>query len=162
GQPFGNSSVVPTFCCAEMARPDGVETMIAGDGGDELFCGNQRYATQALFSYYQSVPAPLRRFVLQPLESNPPGPARAPPVGALGRYIEQALVPMPGRLQTYNQLNVLDRAAMLEPEFVARVDVGDPERAAAEEYHRTNAKTWLNKMLVLDWKHTLADNDLPK
>jgi asparagine synthase (glutamine-hydrolysing) len=33
-QPFGNSSVVPTYFCAQMARDDGVSRMLAGDGGD--------------------------------------------------------------------------------------------------------------------------------
>jgi asparagine synthase (glutamine-hydrolysing) len=162
GQPFGNSSVVPTFCCAEMAGADGVETMIGGDGGDELFGGNQRYATQLLFSYYESVPLPLRKFVLEPLAFKMPGASGVPPLRKLGRYIEQASEPMPDRLQTYNYLNLMNRAAMLEPDFVARVDTEDPERVAAAEYRRTNARTLLNKMLVLDWKHTLADNDLPK
>jgi asparagine synthase (glutamine-hydrolysing) len=162
GQPFGNSSVVPTFCCAEMARADGVETMIGGDGGDELFGGNQRYATQLLFSYYQSVPAPLRKLVLEPMAFKLPGAGRVPPLRKLGRYIEQALVPMPDRLQTYNHLKLMDPAAMLEAEFLERVDTADPQRAAANAYRQTNAQTILNKMLVLDWKHTLADNDLPK
>jgi asparagine synthase (glutamine-hydrolysing) len=162
GQPFGNSSVVPTFCCAEMARADGVKKMIGGDGGDELFGGNTRYATQLLFSYYQSVPASLRKLVLEPLAFQLPGADRVPPLRKLGRYIEQALVPMPARLQTYNHLKLMDRAAMFEPEFLQCVDTADPERAAASEYQNSNAQTMLNRMLVLDWKHTLADNDLPK
>jgi asparagine synthase (glutamine-hydrolysing) len=162
GQPFGNSSVVPTFCCAEMARADGVETMIGGDGGDELFGGNQRYATQMLFSYYQSVPAPVRKFVLEPLVFKLPGVGYVPPLRKLGRYIEQAHVPMPERLQTYNHLELMDRSAMFKPEFLESVDTSEPERAAATAYGHTDAKTMLNKMLVLDWKHTLADNDLPK
>src|SRR6185503_9041872 len=88
GQPFGNSSAVPTFYCGTMARADGVDTMIAGDGGDELFGGNQRYATQQLFSYYDELPQPLRRYVLEPLAFRTPGAKRILPLRKLARYIE--------------------------------------------------------------------------
>ena len=47
-QPFGNSSVVPAYFCARMARDDGVSRMLAGDGGDELFGGNVRYRFQQI------------------------------------------------------------------------------------------------------------------
>jgi len=32
-QPFGNSSALPAFCCAELARAHGVRKLLAGDGG---------------------------------------------------------------------------------------------------------------------------------
>ena len=51
-QPFGNSSALPAYYCAQMARDDGVTRMLAGDGGDELFGGNTRYAKQRVFGWY--------------------------------------------------------------------------------------------------------------
>ncbi len=56
-QPFGNSSALPAYYCAKMAREDGVTKLLAGDGGDELFGGNARYAKQRVFGCYDSVPA---------------------------------------------------------------------------------------------------------
>jgi asparagine synthase (glutamine-hydrolysing) len=56
-QPFGNSSALPAYCCARLARQDGIGHMLAGDGGDELFAGNTRYARQQLFALYDRVPA---------------------------------------------------------------------------------------------------------
>lgn len=56
-QPFGNSSALPAYYCAKMAREDGVGKILAGDGGDELFGGNTRYAKQKIFGYYDSLPA---------------------------------------------------------------------------------------------------------
>jgi asparagine synthase (glutamine-hydrolysing) len=49
-QPFGNSSALPAYYCAVMAREHGVTRLLAGDGGDELFGGNARYAKQKLFA----------------------------------------------------------------------------------------------------------------
>ena len=33
-QPFGNSSSVPTYYCAKLAKDDGIEVILGGDGGD--------------------------------------------------------------------------------------------------------------------------------
>src|ERR1022692_3409100 len=66
-QPFGNASAVPTYYCARLAKNNGVLRMLAGDGGDELFGGNSRYAKQYQLSLYERIPAVVRRFVVEPL-----------------------------------------------------------------------------------------------
>lgn len=65
-EPFANTSVVPAYYCAKLARDHGVSLMLAGDGGDELFGGNTRYVRQSVFSFYSRVPAWLRRGLLEP------------------------------------------------------------------------------------------------
>ncbi len=60
-QPFGNASAIPTYYCARLAQADGVTRMLGGDGGDELFGGNTRYAKQYQLALYQRIPAALRR-----------------------------------------------------------------------------------------------------
>ena len=55
-EPFGNESAVPTYFCAQAAREAGFERMLAGDGGDEIFGGNARYAKQRLFESYFRLP----------------------------------------------------------------------------------------------------------
>ena len=70
-QPFGNSSALPAYYCAKMARDDGVTRILAGDGGDELFGGNTRYATQRIFNLYDSVPKVLRTGLMEPVFSLP-------------------------------------------------------------------------------------------
>ena len=59
-QPFGNSSVLPTYYCGRMAEADGVDRMLGGDGGDELFGGNTRYAKQRVFDFFDRAPALVR------------------------------------------------------------------------------------------------------
>lgn len=160
-EPFGNSSAIPTYYCARLARGDGVTRMLAGDGGDELFGGNSRYATQYLFSLYSDLPAGLRRLI-EPLVFSLPGGERLAPLRKLRSYIRQASIPMPARLETYNLLERLGPANVLTPEFLATVDTARPLALLTDIYARAHAQTMLNRMLALDLKFTLADNDLPK
>ena len=60
-EPFGNSSAIPTYFCARLAAQHGVGILLAGDGGDEMFGGNEWYATDKIFGAYQSVPSVLRK-----------------------------------------------------------------------------------------------------
>ena len=160
-QPFGNSSALPALCCARMARDDGVTRILAGDGGDELFGGNSRYAKQRLFDAYQRVPGALRRGLLEPLFST--RAMRSMPLLRKGSsYIEQATQPMPDRYRAYNLLVRLGIEEVLTPSFLAQVDVHRPLQhqrlvwAAAETEHA------LNRELAWDWRFTLAENDLRK
>ncbi len=161
-QPFGNSSVLPAYYCAKMAREDGVTRLLAGDGGDELFGGNARYAKQRVFGYYDRVPAMLRHGLLEPLlERTPLGSL---PLARKGRsYVQQAKVPLPDRLQQYNLLLRLDPQQVFSPDFVARVDQGDALRQQRQVWQRVpEPASALNRMLAYDWRYTLAEADLPK
>jgi len=160
-QPFGNSSAVPTYYCAKVAHDEGLRVMLAGDGGDELFGGNQRYADQYIFSLYSRVPAVLRKGLLEPVSSLP-GASNVLPLRKLGSYIAQASVPMPGRLQAYNAFSRFGAANIFTRDFLAQVDIDLPGRLEAQTYDAASAQSLINRMLALDWKFTLADNDLRK
>ena len=160
-QPFGNSSAVPALICAERAKHDGVEKMLAGDGGDELFGGNTRYATQRVFGWYYVVPAALRSGVLEPLLGGSAA-GRLPIVKKVASYVKQARVPMPDRLQSYNQLLRIGPSEIFTADFLAVVDVGAPLAQQRQLWSSIDAKSLINSMLAFDWRYTLADNDLPK
>jgi len=161
-QPFGNSSVVPAFYCAKVAREAGMTRILAGDGGDELFGGNTRYAKQRVFGVYEQIPGLLRRGLLEPLLTGSALPGRIPGIKKAVSYIEQASVPMPDRMQMYNLLTRLGLGKVLTSEFLALVDTQDILRQQRETYRAGNGQALVNRMLWYDWKYTLADNDLPK
>lgn len=161
-QPFGNSSVLPAFCCARLARRDGVDKLLAGDGGDELFGGNERYAKQRVFDAYTALPAGLRNRVLEPVILGLPLLARLPLTRKLVSYVVQARVPMPDRMEMYNLLLRMGAKEMLAPDFLEVVDQQSPPSLQREVYAAAGAKSLINRMLAYDWKLTLADSDLPK
>ncbi|MBX9715424.1 MAG: asparagine synthase C-terminal domain-containing protein [Burkholderiaceae bacterium] len=160
-QPFGNSSAVAAYHCARVAREDGRTALLAGDGGDELFGGNARYAKQRLFGLYEHIPAPLRSLVMQPLLDNRVA-ERLPGLSKAASYVQQARVPMPDRLHMYNLLARLGLAQVLTPAFLAQVNPGHDQQAHRAVYARSAGASQVNRMLAYDWKYTLADNDLPK
>lgn len=161
-EPFGNASAVPAFYCAKLAQSDGLTTLLAGDGGDELFAGNERYAKQKIFEFYLQIPVGLRRLIIEPTIFNLPYSEKIPLISKAQSYINQANIPLPMRLETYNQLHRVSLADIFESEFLAMVDINEPKNLLRMTYERAQTKSTLNKMLYLDLKFTLADNDLRK
>ncbi len=161
-QPFGNSSALPAYYCAKMARKDGVSKLLAGDGGDELFGGNTRYAKQMVFGWYGGIPAALRDSLLEPL-SKLPLVSKIPLVRKAASYVNQAKVPMPDRLMTYNLLHRLGVENMLTPELLVQVDQQSPTHQQRGVWATgSHTDSLVNRMLAFDWRYTLADCDLPK
>lgn len=161
-EPFGNSSALPTYFCARMAREQGIELLLGGDGGDELFAGNTRYATQLLFEPYGRIPGGLRTSLEAGLSHLPGSLAGFLPFRKLRRYVEQAKTPLPDRLHDYNYMHRLVLGAVFAPEFLAAVDSEAPLAEQRRCYQRPAEASTLNRMLYLDWKTTLHDNDLVK
>lgn len=160
-QPFGNSSAVPAWICASRAKADGISKLLAGDGGDELFGGNSRYAKQRVFGWYDTIPALLRNNIVEPI-SGLPGLDRIPLLKKGVSYVEQASVPMPDRMQMYNLLLRLGLDTVFEPEFQASMNPLEPTELQRDTWAEVKDAGLINRMLAFDWKYTLADNDLPK
>ena len=158
-EPFGNASAIPAYYCAKLAHDAGVKVMLAGDGGDEIFGGNARYAKQKMFELYWQLPAWARQSLIEPLSG------ALPSVGLLRKaksYVEQARIPLPDRLETYNFLRREPLDKILTPDFLAQIQANQPEALLREVYDRTESHSFINRMLHLDMKFTLADNDLRK
>ena len=161
-EPFGNSSAVPTFFCAKLAASHGVRHLLAGDGGDEIFGGNERYARQRIFEAYHALPTALRNGVVEPLTAHisPTNPIM--PLRKLRSYVDQARIPLPERLESWNFIYRTNLDQMLDPEFRAMIDPRAPLRVMAGVFSSAPAKSLLNRMMFYDWQYTLSDNDLRK
>lgn len=71
-EPFGDSSQLPTYLVCQMARQH-VTVALSGDGGDELFCGYNRYLwTDAVWKSIRRTPAAFRFLAAGAIRSVPP------------------------------------------------------------------------------------------
>jgi asparagine synthase (glutamine-hydrolysing) len=158
-EPFGNSSALPAYFCARCAASDGRQRLLAGDGGDELFAGNERYAKQAVFERFAQIPWLVQR-LLDRLTQNSQSDRQL--IKKARSYISQAKIPLPERLQTYNFLNRFGAQTIVADALLESVDKDHPLELDRALYQHPAQASKLNRMLFLDWQHTLADNDLRK
>ena len=158
-EPFGNASVVPAYYCARMASEAGVDILLGGDGGDEIFGGNERYVTNLIFEKYFLLPGSLRTSVLEPLL------AKLPAVGPLykaGRYIRRANMRNPERFFSYNLLAETDAVEIFQPEYLSQVDTNCFINLAKLYYDQAAPAHDTDRLLYIDMKFTITDNDLRK
>lgn len=161
-EPFGNSSALPAYYCAKLARDAGIDHLLAGDGGDELFSGNSRYAEQQIFEWYRLLPRSLQTHLLEPLINNWPRGLSFWLTKKGRGYIEKANTPLPRRFESRNPLFENGPGEILHPDFLAAVDPMAPLRRMQEVWDAAPTGSALQKMLYYDWQYTLADNDLRK
>ncbi|MEK7727027.1 MAG: asparagine synthase (glutamine-hydrolyzing) [candidate division KSB1 bacterium] len=70
-EPFADSSQLPTFLVAQLARRH-VTVSLSGDGGDELFAGYKHYqAGQKIWSTIKWLPRPARQALARAIQSVP-------------------------------------------------------------------------------------------
>jgi asparagine synthase (glutamine-hydrolysing) len=162
-EPFANASLVPSYFCAKMAREFGTTVLYAGDGGDELFAGNERYATQRVFQYYNNIPGRIRNGFLTPLVF-----LMAERVGwsvftKAKKYVQRASIPYDKRISSYDFFNVISPCDFLDAGLLEAVGREyNPYAAVTHYYSQAPAKTDLDRHLYIDWNLTLSDNDLIK
>src|SRR5205085_2479041 len=91
-QPFGDSSAIPTFLLSEMTAKH-VTVALAGDGGDELFAGYERFIGGVAAGAYERLPQVARRAVEGALAVAPA--QRVPIVPKVRRFASRAGAGMP-------------------------------------------------------------------
>lgn len=160
-EPFGNNSALPTYLCARLARESGVRLLLAGDGGDEIFGGNDRYRREYVLSRYQLIPRAVRRRFIEPLLAVLPA-GGGTLLGKAQRYVQRASQPNPDRFYAREFYVAHERTRLLHPDFLEGVTADLPFRIARAHYDVAPASSELNRLLYIDLKLTLGDNDLFK
>mgnify|MGYP000479860346 CR=1 FL=1 len=161
-EPFGNSSALAAYYCAKMAKDNGIKVILGGDGGDELFAGNERYAQQMVLDYYKKLPGFMGSAMEEALNRLPTVIGKQKIFFKAKRYIEQSKTPLPDRLQDYNFLHRHAGEDIFQADFLQQINSERPLEVLRESYNRPEQASTLNRMLYMDWKTTLHDNDLVK
>ncbi|HET7208495.1 MAG TPA: asparagine synthase-related protein [Terriglobales bacterium] len=159
-EPFGNSSAIPTYHCAREARERGMEVLLAGDGGDELFGGNERYRTEQIFDLYQAIPRAVRSHLIEPALFKAPPALKL--LGKMQRYIRISNTGNPERYCQWRLLRVFPPEQVLGSDMPFRNGHSDVLATVRRHYNSAPAHSELNRLLYVDVKMTLGDDDLPK
>ncbi len=161
-QPFGNASSIPTYFCAKLAREAGVTTLFAGDGGDELFAGNERYLTQRIFDWYKLLPRSLRRRICEPWVDKLQALLPLAILTKAQKYIRRANIPYPDRLASWGIFEILGANQFLHPKTSEHLSDFNPNSVLFQHYANARATTELDHQLYIDLQLTIGNNDLVK
>ncbi len=140
GEPFADSSAIPTYYLAERTR-EHVTVALSGDGGDEAFGGYQRYVAMRLGSVYDALPGPARS-LWEGLAGKLLGklPTSAQP-RTLGRRVQRFLdgLARPHALRYVNWIAYFkegDRDELYTDAFAARLGDHDARQLLVAEFER--------------------------
>ncbi len=161
-EPFGNASIIPAYYCARLGCQHGVTHMLAGDGGDELFGGNQRYADDRIFQRYSIIPAWVRNALLEPGLELLPFRDKIRLLDRAYRYIRRAKIPLPDRWHSYAFLSSTPLERVFAPGFLQILNGVDTLAPARRHFTGAAAVNDLNRWLYHELKIIITDDDLRK
>ena len=159
-EPFGNASAIPTYYCARMAADAGKTLLVAGDGGDEIFGGNERYLKDKIFAVYHDAPAPVRalgRMIHRSLAGTDRRWANR-----VRNFIERGSLPNPDRFYTDDSFASDHYDELLTDGFRAQVAQDASLALQREVWNDLGAPSELHRLMHLDLTMAIADNDIVK
>jgi asparagine synthase (glutamine-hydrolysing) len=148
-EPVADPAALPTLLVSELARKT-VKVVLTGEGGDELFAGYDKYATDRFARLYGLVPRTIRRLAVRPL----------------GRRFQNADRSLGIRNEAerwaswFAGFDETEKRSLLSPEL--REEVGAGTDAFARHLVRTAGLEPLHRMLYVDTKMWLPDDLLMK
>jgi asparagine synthase (glutamine-hydrolysing) len=159
-QPFGNASAIPTMACVDLAREHGIHCMVAGDGGDEIFGGNQRYAKDQLMEAWYSMPGPAKRLALH--FGHLLGRANSHLLNRVENFFERASLPNPDRFYSDDSFASDHYDELLRPDFQREVARDSSLQFMRSVYGLGSSGSPLHRIMRLDLLMAIAQNDLRK
>lgn len=159
-EPCGNASAVPTYYCAQLAHESGVEIMIAGDGGDEIFGGNERYRKDKILSGYYHLPRWLRGGLAAGVRVLGATDTRF--VNRVRNFIRRGSLPNPERFYTDDAFASDHFQELLTPDFRAALKPEESLDVIRRVYNRANTPSELHRLMYVDLQMAISDNDMVK
>ncbi len=157
-EPFGDSSMLPTYYVSRMAR-EHVTVALSGDGGDEIFAGYERYGIHLRRKMFERVPAWAWRFYRNNVYPRLPG-------DMLGKKLSYN-ISLPWRERYVDGISFVPSferdMPLLSDEFRAvQRNGGAPEKVMYRYFEQAPAKDPISQMLYVDTKTYMVADILTK
>lgn len=159
-QPFGNASAAPTMACAELGKTQGFSQMLGGDGGDEIFGGNQRYAKDKVMESFYGLPSPLKAAARALGKALGGGSNNM--LNRIENFTKRASLPNPDRFYTDDSFASDYYEELLTPELRQQVDRDASLDFMRGVYANGGGAEPLHRIMRLDLMMAIAQNDLVK
>jgi asparagine synthase (glutamine-hydrolysing) len=157
-EPFGDSSMLPTYYVSQMARRH-VTVALSGDGGDEMFAGYDRYRIHADRRIFEHIPAWARKLFRDQIFPRLPGSMQ-------GRKFSYN-VSLPWQERYIDGLSFLPSferdTPLLSDDFRQILDRSDdPANVLRRYFAQAPAKDPVDQLLYVDTKTYMVGDILTK
>lgn len=161
-EPFADPSLVPTFFVSQVARQK-VTVAIAGDGGDELFAGYEKYTNDNLENQLRrKFPSSLRRSVF-PVAAKILGKINTRPTQRAKSLLNSLSVDADmGFYITNTFITDQQWAELASKETLDSLGDYHPSEFTLKHYHEADGEDHLSKILYTDIKSYLTGGVLVK
>ena len=161
-EPFADPSLVPTFFVSELARQE-VTVAIAGDGGDEVFAGYEKYATDDLENKLRNKFPKWMRNSIFPHCANLCAQFEAPLFRkAKSLFTSLSVSPEMGFYITNSQMEDRQWQKLAKQELKAGLGDYHPSKLTLDAYNKADGPDHLSKILYTDMKTYLPGGILVK
>jgi asparagine synthase (glutamine-hydrolysing) len=150
GEPFADSSAIPSFYLAEATKRH-VTVALNGDGGDESFAGYPRYVSNVLARRLDALPLWLRRAGQRMGERLPVGPEVSGTISRARRLGSSMALHPADRFASYvSCFGPERRARMYTPEYADLIGEHEPEELLRDAWEDASGEAVLDVLLELD------------
>jgi asparagine synthase (glutamine-hydrolysing) len=161
GEPFADSSAIPSFYLSELTRSQ-VTVALNGDGGDESFGGYTRFVANRLASKLDHIPGPLRRGVAARVPGRGSGELTSVQNKAR-RLIQGLALEPPARYARYvSWCDDAMRARLYTDEFAERIAGSPAADVITGPWSRASGRDVVDKMLEVEINTYLPGDLIPK
>jgi asparagine synthase (glutamine-hydrolysing) len=162
GEPFGDSSAIPSFYVSELTRRH-VTVALNGDGGDESFGGYNRYVASVIAGQLSRMPGPLRRVAGVTGKRIPYSRDMASTRSRVGRLLSSLAMEAPQRYAgAMSYFDVARREDAYTPEFKARIGTSLAPGVIEDPWGAASGNDLIDVLLEVDVKTYLPGDLLVK
>jgi asparagine synthase (glutamine-hydrolysing) len=155
--PFGDSSAIPTYVVSRLTRQH-VTVALTGDGGDELFCGYERFLAAEASEH---VPLPVRQIAARAVALLPSCGLERTLVGRARRLLSASALPLADRMARWNAY-FFEPRALLRREVADALDLEAPLAWQRDMFARARGRATLARVLEHNYRTYLPYDLLVK